>query len=64
MNEERHLWACALAVQQHGEGAMDLVNSRRAGLAMAGDQVGCNRWEAIAARLDALSPRPAGASVQ
>jgi hypothetical protein len=55
MTQEQHLWACALQVErQHGEGAMAFVNDRRVAFAMAGDQAGCDRWEAIAACLEQL----------
>jgi hypothetical protein len=56
MTDEEHLWACAIEVEkQHGAGAISFANGRRVDLAMAGDQAGCDRWEAIAARLAELT---------
>jgi len=67
---ERHIWACALAVEkQHGKGAQLFVAERIGALALAGDGEGVAMWKAIAVRLDALrsgtqpsedDPRPAG----
>ncbi|HEV7311252.1 DUF6961 family protein [Sphingopyxis sp.] len=54
--EERHLWACALAVEkQHGAGAPRFVAARIGALALVGDSAGVERWKAIAAKLDALA---------
>lgn len=56
LTEERHLWACALAVEKHhGAGAPRFVAARIGALALAGDRAGVERWKAIAAKMDALS---------
>ncbi|KQZ61214.1 hypothetical protein EEB18_001735 [Sphingopyxis sp. OPL5] len=56
LTEDRHLWACALAVEkQHGAGAPRFVAARIGALALAGDKAGVERWKAIAAKLDALA---------
>ncbi len=56
LTEDRHLWACALAVEkQHGADAPLFVATRIGALALAGDQAGVERWKAIAAKLDALA---------
>jgi hypothetical protein len=55
LTEDRHLWACALAVEkQHGAGAPRFVAARIGALALAGDKAGVERWKAIAAKLNAL----------
>ncbi|WP_447759829.1 DUF6961 family protein [Sphingopyxis panaciterrae] len=55
---ERHIWACAVAVEkQHGDGALLFVAKRIGTLALAGDEEGVAMWKAIAARLDALRRR-------
>ncbi len=57
-SEERHLWACALAVEkQHGERAGVFVAERIGALALAGDAAGVERWKAIAARMTQLIPQ-------
>lgn len=54
--EERHLWACALAVEkQHGARAPVFVAERIGALALAGDMAGVERWKAIAARMTHLA---------
>ncbi|APZ97523.1 hypothetical protein BWQ93_02725 [Sphingopyxis sp. QXT-31] len=54
--QERHLWACALAVEkQHGAGAPRFVAARIGALALAGDGAGVERWKTIAAKLNALA---------
>lgn len=56
LTEERHLWACALAVEkQHGADAPRFVAERIGALALAGDGAGVERWKAIAAKMDALA---------
>ena len=56
LTEDRHLWACALAVEkQHGAGAPRFVAARIGALALAGDNAGVARWKAIARKLDALA---------
>ena len=58
LTEDRHLWACALAVEkQHGAGAPRFVAARigALALALAGDNAGVARWKAIARKLDALA---------
>ncbi|KTE15581.1 DUF6961 family protein [Sphingopyxis sp. H115] len=58
LTEERHLWACALAVEkQHGAGAPRFVAERIGALALAGDREGVERWQAIAACLAQLTPQ-------
>ena len=55
LTEDRHLWACALAVEkQHRAGAPRFVAARIGALALAGDNAGVERWKAIAAKLNAL----------
>jgi len=55
LTDERHLWACALAVEkQHGDEADAFVASRVQALALAGDKAGVDRWMAIADCLDKL----------
>lgn len=57
MTEEQHLWACALAIErQHGERAPLHVAERIGALALVGDVAGVERWKAIAARMQALTP--------
>lgn len=57
MTEEQHLWACALAIEkQHGQAAPVHVAERIGALALAGDMAGVERWKAIAARMQALTP--------
>jgi hypothetical protein len=56
LTEDRHLWACALAVEkQHGAGAPRFVAARIGALALTGDKAGIERWKAIARKLDALA---------
>lgn len=56
--EERHLWACALAVEkQHGARAPVFVAERIGALALAGDMAGVERWKAIAARMTQFAPQ-------
>ncbi|SEH12554.1 hypothetical protein SAMN05428974_0501 [Sphingopyxis sp. YR583] len=56
MSPERHVWACAAAVERlHGEGAARFVAERIGALALAGDAAGVAMWKAIAARLDAMT---------
>ncbi|MGL3822806.1 DUF6961 family protein [Sphingopyxis sp. R3-92] len=56
LTDDRHLWACALAVEkQHGAGAPRFVATRIGMLALAGDDAGVKRWKAIAAKMDALA---------
>lgn len=56
LTEDRHLWACALAVEkQHGAGAPRFVAALIGALALAGDKAGVERWKAIAAKLNALA---------
>lgn len=56
LTPERHIWACALAIQrQYGERAPLHVAERLGALALAGDADGVAMWQAIAARLDALA---------
>lgn len=56
LTPERHIWACALAVQrQYGERSPLHVAERLGALALAGDAEGVAMWQAIAARLDALA---------
>ena len=56
--EERHLWACALAVEkQHGARAGIFIAERIGALALAGDTAGVERWKAIAARMTQLMPQ-------
>lgn len=55
LTDDRHLWACALAVEkQHGDKADEHVAERVRSLALAGDKAGIDRWVAIAACLDKL----------
>lgn len=57
MTDEQHLWACALAVEkQHGKEAPLHVAERIGALALAGDMAGVERWKAIAAKMQALTP--------
>lgn len=52
LTPERHVWACAAAVEkQHGERAPLFVAERIGSLAVAGDTAGVEMWRAIAARL-------------
>ena len=56
LTPERHIWACALAIQrQYGERAPLHVAERLGALALAGDADVIAMWQAIAARLDALA---------
>lgn len=56
LTEERHLWACALAVEkQHGADAPRFAATRIGALALAGDVAGVERWKAIAAKMAALA---------
>lgn len=55
LTEERHLWACALAVEkQYGDKADEHIAERVRSLAIAGDRAGVDRWMAIADCLDKL----------
>lgn len=55
MNEEQHLWACALQVERrHGAKATIFVTERIDALALAGDIAGVERWQAIASCLGQL----------
>jgi hypothetical protein len=57
VTEEQQLWACALAIErQHGERAPLHVAERIGALALVGDVAGVERWKAIAARMQALTP--------
>jgi hypothetical protein len=59
LTAERHVWACALAVQNlYGTRAALHVAERIGALALAGDREGIAMWKAIAARLDALARGP------
>ncbi|SNT09608.1 DUF6961 family protein [Sphingopyxis indica] len=56
LTAERHVWACALAVQnQYGPCAALHVAERIGALALQSDSEGIAMWKAIAARLDALA---------
>ena len=56
LTEDRHLWACALAVEkQHGSDAPRFVAERIGALVLIGDFAGVERWKAIAAKMDALA---------
>lgn len=56
LTEDRHLWACALAVEkQHGAAAPQFVAERIGALVLAGDRAGVERWKAIAAKMEALA---------
>ena len=51
LTEERHLWACALAVEkQHGAVAPRFVATRIGALALAGDAAGVERWKRLRRR--------------
>lgn len=55
MTEDQERWAEALAViKQHGDEAPIHVAVRVGEFARAGDQLGIDRWKAIAYRLDQL----------
>lgn len=55
MSPERELWACALHVEkEHGERAPEFIAERVHALAMTGDILGVERWQAIADRFDQL----------
>jgi hypothetical protein len=55
MTPDQHIWACALAIERlYGLRAPVHIAERIGMLALAGDQEGVARWQAIAARLDAL----------
>ncbi len=55
LTPDRHIWACALAVEkQHGKRAAVFAAERIGALALAGDHDGVAMWKAIAARLDAM----------
>ena len=57
MTDERHLSACALAVQeQHGDQSAAHVAEQIGALVIAGDKAGANRWKSIAVCMDALDP--------
>jgi hypothetical protein len=59
LTAERHVWACALAVQSlYGPGAALHVAERIGALALQGDIEGIAMWKAIAVRLVALAPGP------
>jgi len=59
MDPERHIWACALAVEkQHGSEAPLFIAERIGALALQGDAEGVAMWTAIAGRLDALRADP------
>lgn len=55
VNFEQERWAEAIAVHRiYGEKAGEHVAERIGALALNGDQVGIDRWMAIARRLDQL----------
>lgn len=58
LTEERHLWACAAAIEKlHGVRAPVFIAERIGALAIVGDAAGIERWQAIAARLFRLAPQ-------
>lgn len=59
---ERHVWACALAIERQYGGRAPLHVAERIGaLALAGDAEGVLMWKAIAARLALLTAHDAEA---
>lgn len=58
LTEDRHLCACALAVEKHhNPDAPRFVAIRIGALALAGDVAGVERWKAIAAKMAVLARR-------
>lgn len=56
LTAERHVWACALAVQNlYGPRAALHIAERIGALALQGDSEGIAMWKAIATRLDVLA---------
>lgn len=55
MTPDRHIWACALAIErQYGERGPFHIAERVGALVLLGDTAGVDMWRAIAARLDAM----------
>ncbi len=58
IDPEKHIWACALAIEkQYGSQAPLHVAERIGTLAQTGDIDGVKMWRAIAVRLAALAAR-------
>ncbi len=61
MTDEKHLWACALAIEKlHGVKARAHIAERIRALDLAGDAAGVARWQSIAACLAMLQRADTG----